>query len=95
LEDRAPLQANGNSNTRMYLICPEIKCALPMYYQNGYFVSANLPKNVKIKLVAIKLENGSPSLCIQSLVTDKRNIAPELVYETMNLKDLEKALAKI
>jgi OmpA family len=95
LEDRTPLQANGSNNTRMYLICPEINSCLPMNYQNGRFLSNNLPQNVKLKLVAIKLENGSPSLCIQSLVTDKRNIAPELVYETMNLKDLEKALAKI
>jgi hypothetical protein len=95
LEDRTPLLANGNNNTRMFLICPEINSCLSMIYKNGRFISDNLPQNIKIKLVAIKIQNGSPSLCIQSLVTDKRNIAPELVYETMNLKDLEKALSKI
>jgi OmpA family len=94
-EDLAPFHARGSSDTRIFLICTEFKSALSMEYKNGYFLTEKIPKNTKIKLVAIKLEKGSPSLCVQSLVTGKRNIAPELVYKTMTLIQLEKELAQL
>lgn len=95
MERTEKILANASDNTQIFMYCPSIQCALGMESNGKYFESPVLPANIPVKLIAIQLHEGNPSLCIQEVVTGVQKTPVTLVYRPVSLIELKESLEKI
>jgi hypothetical protein len=78
----------------LYAVCKEIKAMLPFYRNDdGTYSAPNLPKGLKISIVAIKIKDGMAQFSRQDIKVGES--PSSMAYQSMPLRDLKIELKKL
>jgi len=85
---------NSNLDTRYFLIFEDIKSMLRPKVKDGHVVFANIPKNEKVKVLGVKLEDGKPYIAVKDYTTKAKNNL-NLEFQPGSLAMIKKELSRL
>ncbi len=80
---------------KVFVVFKEINSMMRLYSKQGdRYVQNNLPKDAEVKIIALKVDNGMPSMAVLDTRVGEEPVI-DLKYEACKIKDIKEVLANI
>lgn len=80
---------------KVFVIFKDINSMMRLYYKQGdQYVQNDVPKHAEVKIIALKVDNGMPSMAVLDTKIGEEPVI-DLKYEACKIKDIKEVLASI
>ena len=82
-----------SGDAKTFIVFDKINSIMAGRYQDGNFVFPNVPVDSKVRLIAIKFENGKPAMAVQQNTVSKNTVIVS-GFKSFTITELEEQLNK-
>jgi outer membrane protein OmpA-like peptidoglycan-associated protein len=96
-EEKMALAVRGTDyeEEKVFVVFKDINSMMRLYSKQGdRYVQNNLPKDAEVKIIALKVDNGLPSMAVLDTRVGEEPVI-NLKYEACKIKDIKAVLANI